>query len=989
VKQLSSISDISEVAIDPSEQGFFIKGFHPDLLRPLINNLHRKTFIAVCDDDFDSVIKYLEPFFEKDASVFIHDGGGGAPSGFSSSESHLFKRAKERLCDGLDSVSLLLVSNSGRKLPVIGRGARDRLDVSGGCTLEECCDFLKRELYVSTDFALKPGQYSIRGGMIDVFLYSSDTPYRINFLDGAPIINNFNVDTQLTTAAVSRLEFVSVLKNPVLSINEVDLSGFLSLIIEPGSVLKNKHSNEHSNNYEIKTINFRDFSKLKGSFLRVGLLSGLSSVGILGAEGAVVPDWFLKKKYDNSVVKKIISPIDLSGINKGDFLVHRDHGVCVFMGLVQKFIGGLEQEFVSLIFSDKATILVDIARLDIVTFYARSETEGVKLDSLSKKGVWARKKASAKAQAEETIMGLLNLYVKRGELKRPAYSYGGGLEKSFISSFPHIDTADQLSAWREISGDLSSSRPMDRLVCGDVGFGKTELAIRAAFRVVLSEKRVVVLSPTTILAKQLYYSFFTRVDDYGVSVEMVSRFRSKGDIVKVQGLIKRGLNDVLIGTHAVLNNDIYLKNIGLVIIDEEHRFGVRHKEKIREFKGGVDVLSMSATPIPRSMNMAISKIYSISTLQTPPKLRLPIKTSVEYYSFEVIRKAILFETARGGQVYFVHNDVNSIKGLAEMISSWFESLVVDYIHGQEASTSIEKKMVGFVDGKTDVLVCTTIIESGIDVSNANCIIINNSHLFGLSQLYQMRGRVGRGRQQAYAYLLIPRGFSLSEKSFKRIKSIEENTTLGSGYAVSMTDMEIRGGGSLFGYRQSGGSGSLGYEMYTKMIQRSLHGSGKLDSGFKLLPEDVVINVYRSRLIPEAYVSVESVRVAIYKNISMSTAAPDLENISFNLRDRFGPLPLEVDNLLKEQRLKILASKVGVFSIGRAGCGIVFSIKEGLGEDYIKSFIDYIFVFFKKGSFEYHVVPSKGLVFSLCVHLDGNKDIYTFFSYFLGKFNTSN
>jgi transcription-repair coupling factor (superfamily II helicase) len=467
---------------------------------------------------------------------------------------------------------------------------------------------------------------------------------------------------------------------------------------------------------------------------------------------------------------------------------------------------------------------------------------------------------------------------------------------------------------------------------------------------------------------------------------MVSRFRSKKGLVCVKKSIEKNNNDVLIGTHAVLNNDIYLKNIGLLIVDEEHRFGVKHKEKIKQFKSCVDVLSMSATPIPRSMNLALSGIYSVSMLQTAPRLRLPIKTQIEYYNESIIKEAIDFEVGRGGQVYFVHNDIDSIQNVSHKLQILFPKNYVDYIHGQEPSGKIEKKMVAFISGKIDVLVCTSIIESGIDVPAANCIIINNSHLFGLSQLYQMRGRVGRGRQQAYAYLLVPKRILLSEKAFKRIKSIEENISLGSGYNISMTDMEIRGSGSLFGYRQSGGSSSMGYEMYTRMVQRVLHESGKLGSGFRILPEDVVVEIYKKRFIPEKYIALESVRMSIYKSLTSATRDKELDDILYNLLNRFGPVPGPVTSLVKESRLRLVASRAGVCSLVRRPCGVVCSVESRNDNYYASAVIDCAENFFNEGKIKYHVVPTKKAVLSLCVHLENNEDIYSLFSRFLGKFD---
>jgi transcription-repair coupling factor (superfamily II helicase) len=517
-------------------------------------------------------------------------------------------------------------------------------------------------------------------------------------------------------------------------------------------------------------------------------LLGLSSVGLADENNNVsIPLWFVDKKPLQEKGGERPVPLELGNISRGDYLVHRDHGVGVCVGLALKEGGASAQELLSIKYNDGGIISTDIGSLDLIAFFAPAGTEGVVLDSLSKKGNWTRKKMSAKKRAEEIIQHLLNLYVKRRGLSRPAFSQDPSLEGPFLASFPFEETPDQVSAWNNISEDLSANSPMDRLLCGDVGFGKTELAIRAAFRVVMAGKRVVVLSPTTILANQLRSSFSARLEPGAISVDMVSRFRSQKDLRAVKNNIIENNNDVLIGTHAVLNDDLYLKNMGLLIVDEEHRFGVKHKERIRLFKSCVDVLSMSATPIPRSMNLALSGIYSVSMLQTPPRLRLPIITRVEHYNDLTIRTAIGFEVGRGGQVYFVHNDILSIKNITERIRGLFPLLQVMFIHGQESPSEVERKMGLFISATVSVLVCTSIIEAGIDVPNANCIIINNSHLFGLSQLYQIRGRVGRSHRQAYAYLVIPQRLTLSTKAFYRIKTIEENTRLGSGYIIPRSE----------------------------------------------------------------------------------------------------------------------------------------------------------------------------------------------------------
>ena len=387
------------------------------------------------------------------------------------------------------------------------------------------------------------------------------------------------------------------------------------------------------------------------------------------------------------------------------------------------------------------------------------------------------------------------------------------------------------------------------------------------------------------------------------------------------------------------------------------------------------------------MNLALSGIYSVSMLQTAPKLRLPIKTQIEYYNDNIITEAVEFEIGRGGQVYFVHNDIDSIKNVSYKIQNLFPNNYVDYIHGQESPGKIEKKMVKFISGKIDVLVCTSIIESGIDVPAANCIIINNSHLFGLSQLYQMRGRVGRGHQQAYAYMLIPRRISLSEKSLKRIKSIEENISLGSGYNISMTDMEIRGSGSLFGYKQSGSSNSMGYEMYARMVQRVLHESGKLGLGFRILPEDVVVELYKKRFIPENYISLESVRMSIYKSLASATLDKELNDILYNLINRFGPVPNSLANLIKEARLRLAASRVGICSLVRRPCGVVCTFENRVKNCFVSTLLNYADNFFKEKNIKYHIVPTKAAVLSICIHLEKNEDSYSIFSPFFGKFDS--
>ncbi len=991
MKQFSPLTTILEALPSTnSGEGLCINGFHPDLFLPLIRSVDCRLFITVPDNRFSSISKYLSLLWDDESVVFVAQpySDNNVPPGFAYSENHLIVRAKELLAGGLDSIQTIFCSVGGVTMPVLGCGIENKLVFSAAVSFEDCRKFLVLENYVLAEFVAMPGEYSVRGGIIDVFPFSSLFPYRINFLDEIPTVFRFNIDSQLTTAEVDNFVLVSIAKNDPLSFKDVSLKGFLHVDFDGSGRLCIGDLSVSKKHLELKTLTHRQFYNMdRATFKSVAAIKDLSSVGVVDENNNIaVPLWFLEKGLPSKKKEQVYAPLNLSEIKRGDYLVHRDHGVGVCLGLVLKEGGLAVQELLSIKYNDGGVISIDTGCLDLIAFFAPAYTEGVALDSLSKKGNWARKKISAKKRVEETIQQLLNLYIKRNDLLRPPFPQDIELENTFLSSFPYEDTPDQVRAWGEISDDLSAKSPMDRLLCGDVGFGKTELAIRAAFRVVLSKKRVVVLSPTTILANQLKSSFSARLEPNAISVDMVSRFRSQKELIGVKKNIEENNNDVLIGTHAVLNDDIYLKNIGLLIIDEEHRFGVKHKEKIKRFKNSVDVLSMSATPIPRSMNLALSGIYSVSMLQTPPRLRLPIKTQIKYYNESIIKEAIDFEVGRGGQVYFVHNDIDSIKNVSNKLQNLFPKNYVDYIHGQEPSRKIEKKMVAFISGEIDVLVCTSIIESGIDVPAANCIIINNSHLFGLSQLYQMRGRVGRGRHQAYAYLLVPKRISLSEKALKRIKSIEENISLGSGYNISMTDMEIRGSGSLFGYKQSGGGGSMGYEMYTRMVQRVLHESGKLDSGFRILPEDVVVELYKKRFIPEKYISLESVRMSVYKNLTSATMDKELDDILYNLVNRFGPVPDPLINLIQESRLRLVASRVGICSLVRRPCGVVCSVENRNENYYACAVLDYAEKFFNEGNVKYHIVPTKRAVLSLCVHLENNEDIYSLFSRFLGKFD---
>ena len=989
MKHPPSLESISLSASSLStEENVMVLGFHPDLFLPLFDLLPPRLFLRVSDESFQLVVKHLSGLWDNNSVVFVdRSSGGKSPAGFISDSDRFTKRSKGLLSNGLGECQIIVCSDSGTSVPVLGSGNMDSLVFDKNVSFDICCDYLEHENYSCVDLVSSPGEFCLRGGLIDVFPFASFYPFRINFLDSIPTVYRFDVDTQLTRYKVNGFNIASVSAGERVALCDVSLDGFLflhfvsenTLVVGAGSVCVDK--------INVETITFREFLVQKeGLFKQVKKMKGLSSVAINDRDCVFVPGWFLGKGDPGGSFENVYNRVTMGvpEVSRGDFLVHQNHGVGMCVGLALKAAGNGEQDLLVIKYADGGLVSVDVGRLDLVSFYASSETEGVIMDSLSKSGAWLRKKSAAKKQAEVAVESLLRLYVSRRNYARPPYVSDLSLETDFLSRFPYQDTPDQVSAWNEISKDFDSDVPMDRLLCGDVGFGKTELAIRAAFRVVVSNRRVVVLAPTTILANQLFSSFSSRLEPFAISIDMVSRFRSVRALAKIKNNILSGTNDVLIGTHAILNDEIYLNNIGLLIIDEEHRFGVKQKDVIKGCRAGVDVLSMSATPIPRSINLVLSNIYSISMLQTPPLLRRPIYTRVAFNNDVLIRSVVDFEVGRGGQVYFIHNDIRTIEGVVIRLRSFFSNFSVEYIHGQELSSKIEHKMSLFLLGKIDVLVCTSIIESGIDVPSANCIIINNSHLFGLSQLYQMRGRVGRGGLQAYAYLLIPKNASLSEKAYKRIKTIEENTSLGSGYSVALSDMEIRGSGALFGYKQSGGSGAVGYEMYSQLVRNAMLNT--MDGGAGSVGvESIDVQFFGHRYIPEKYIEAEGARMSIYNNLSLSFDKGVLEGLALGLVDRFGPLPRPVKNLIKESGLRSGLAAAGISSVLRRGCGVICCMGVFNKKLPGVAVVEYVSDYWNGVGVRCHVLPGAGSSLSTCIHLADDEDSFSHLSKFINKF----
>ncbi len=598
-----------------------------------------------------------------------------------------------------------------------------------------------------------------------------------------------------------------------------------------------------------------------------------------------------------------------------DLVVHEMHGIARYHGLRTLATDGRDADFLLLEYADGGRLYLPVERLDLISKYMGAPDGAARLDRLG--GVaWGRVKDSVRAALRAMAEELLRLYAARSVVERSAFSGDSAWQGEFEAAFRFEETRDQMRAIEDVKADMASPRPMDRLVAGDVGYGKTEVALRAAFKAVADGRQVAVLVPTTVLAQQHFNTFSERFGPFPARVELLSRFRSpKEQKAVIEGLARGGV-DVVIGTHRLLSKDVTFKNLGLLVIDEEHRFGVSHKERIKTLRTAVDVLTLTATPIPRTLNMALSGVRDLSRIETPPLDRLPVETVVTAFSRGVIKDAIDRELGRGGQVFFVHNRIQSLASMTTFIKGLCPEARVAMGHGQMGERELEAVMVKFVDGQIDVLVSTAIVESGLDIPASNTIIINRADRFGLAQLYQLRGRVGRERQQAYAYLLIPADGRLDETAQRRLRVIEEMTELGAGFRLAMRDLEIRGSGNLLGAAQHGHIAAVGFDLYSKLL-------GEAVSELKGEPVaervDPVISADVEALLPEAFVPEVNQRLALYKRLAEIERADEVEPMRAELADRFGPPPPAVETLLDVVALRVAAKAIGVERIeARAG-----------------------------------------------------------------------
>jgi transcription-repair coupling factor (superfamily II helicase) len=614
---------------------------------------------------------------------------------------------------------------------------------------------------------------------------------------------------------------------------------------------------------------------------------------------------------------------DFRDLKVGDFVVHVDHGIGRFEGLQTISAQGSQREFMLLMYADNAKLFVPVERLDLVSRYSSGEGTQPTLDRLGGLG-WQKTKAKAKRAMHDMADELLRLYAERKLVQGFAFSADSPWQNEFEDAFPYQLTVDQAGAIEDTKADMQTATPMDRLIVGDVGYGKTEVAMRAAFKAVMDNKQVAVLTPTTVLAYQHSETFKQRFAAFPVKIELLSRFRSTKEQKDVVARAEKGEVDILIGTHRILSNDVQMPKLGLVVVDEEQRFGVAHKEKLKHLKKKVDVLTLSATPIPRTLNMSLLGMRDMSVIETPPRDRLAINTQVVQFSEGVIKSAIELELARNGQVFFVHNRIETIEAIAAHIKKIVPNARIIVAHGQMNEKEMETAVLDFVGYKFDVLVATTIIENGIDIPRANTIIINRADNYGLSQLYQLRGRVGRSNRRAYAYLLIPSELELTPIARRRLSAIREFSDLGAGFRIAALDLELRGAGNILGGHQSGHLDTLGFDLYTKMLERTIQEirGDEIDD-----ETSVSINLGVDVSIPQDYINETSQRLRTYKRISSAESEGELRTIYSEIGDRYGKIPESVDNLFEYARLRKAAERMRIISIDKTKDGLAIKLGE--------------------------------------------------------------
>ena len=857
-----------------------------------------------------------------------------------------------------------------------------RLKVGDEIGHEEIIQSLFDSGFQRVDFVGEPGQFAIRGAIVDIFSYSYNDPFRISFFgDEIETINAFDCNSQLSKEKMEEAEIypdIAVSEEGESLMRITDMLPKETLVwLDSSDMYRNKEfftelerfkriflelplsrqSEEavrfaispqpvFNKNFELLTEDIRKHLE-EGFRVRIygekkSQLERLQS--ILSQNGGIMPEFVAGKNIHNGFIdnenkvccysdheifdrfhrvsirrtvekSEQLTINDLTSFAIGDYIVHIDYGVGVFGGLVRmKDDKGRMHEVVKLMYKDNDVVFVSVHALHKISRYKSKDSEPPKIHKLGSK-VWQNLKASTKSKVKDIAKDLIQLYAKRKGAKGFAFSPDTYLQQELESSFMYEDTPDQEKAVQAVKRDMEDDCPMDRLVCGDVGFGKTEVAVRAAFKAVTDSKQVAVLVPTTILALQHYNTFRNRLKDFPCNIDYVSRLRTAKEISDIQKRLKSGSLDIVIGTHKLIGKGFEFKDLGLLIIDEEQKFGVTAKERLRQLKASVDTLTLTATPIPRTLQFSLLGARDLSIISTPPPNRIPVQTEIMLFDSDEIKKIINYELGRGGQIFFLHNRVEELQSIHDILHRLVPDMKICVAHGQMEAKVLENKILDFMAGDYDMLLCTTIIENGLDVPNANTIIINQAQNIGLSDLHQLRGRVGRSNRRAFCYLIVPPLLSITEDARRRLKAIESFSDLGSGFNIAMQDLDIRGAGNLLGAEQSGFITDMGFETYQKILAEAMEELGVETGVITRGPSDnfvsdCTIETDQLALIPDTYIDVTAEKIRIYKELDSLSSDKDLDNMGKRLEDRFGKMPEELVRLFDIVRIRQLGLKLG-------------------------------------------------------------------------------
>ncbi len=919
-------------------------------------------------------------------------------------------------------------------------------------------EFLYEYGFERVDFVYEPGQFSVRGSIVDVFSYANDDPYRLDFFgDEVESIRSFDIDNQISKETFKKINIVPNIQGETMEGNRISLLEFfdektvyfsnnlnqffhqaddvhrqtilakaeeenLPGRIVSGGVLKKQlqqktvcdwgndlafkadekfqfnnsrqpvfnkkfdmlgeNLEEHQNNgFEVFILSNQEkqIERLQAIFKDIKATVHFTPVNFTVHEGFVDHDLKICCYTDHQIFERYhrfklksrkeqtvaVSMKELTKLHPGDYVVHIDHGVGKFAGLVRTEINGKMQEAIRLIYQNNDSLLVNIHSLHRISKYKGKDGGEPSLNKLGT-GAWQKMKNRTKAKVKDIARELIALYAERTTEKGFAFSPDSYLQTELEASFIYEDTPDQEKATAAVKEDMEKPVPMDRLVCGDVGFGKTEVAIRAAFKAVTDSKQVAVLVPTTILALQHYKTFSDRLSDFPVRVEYISRFKTTVEIKETLADLANGKVDILIGTHRLVSKDVKFKDLGLLVVDEEQKFGVSVKEKLKQIRVNVDTLTLTATPIPRTLQFSLMGARDLSIIQTPPPNRYPIITEVHGFNEQLIREAILYEVARNGQVFFIHNRVQNISDVEATIKRIVPGVSTAVGHGQMEGPKLEKVMLGFINGDYDVLIATTIIESGLDIPNANTIIINHAENYGLSDMHQLRGRVGRSNKKAFCYLITPPLATVSSEARRRLKAIEEFSDLGSGFNIAMQDLDIRGAGNLLGAEQSGFIADIGYETYQRILNEAMQElrQEEFSGVFKeqddkqaqaflniKFTQDCQIDTDMELLLPQEYIPGSSERMLLYRELDNIENEKQLTQFRLGLEDRFGSLPPETRELLEVVKLRWKAIELGMEKIIlKEGKMICYFISDQQSAFYRSPLFMHIVQYVQKGKF---------------------------------------